>query len=393
MVFKKIFRVVCILFLTILICILSMVLILFTKSINEVKDIDINLSKNTTSVCKIYNNNGELINDKINLVSNYVELEDVSPYLVEGFISIEDKKFYKHNGLNYLRIAKAMVNNIAAGSFVEGASTISQQLIKNKYLTNEKSISRKIKEMYLTLKMEAQEDKDTIIESYINTIYYGNGAYGISNASSRFFNKLPNELSLGECATLVGIVKSPAKYSPLNDYDNSISRRNLVLKEMYKDSLITKSEYVQAVNEKLELDIQEISNYNSLDLYSKKVINEACEILNMSKYEILNKGYSIYTYQDKDEQNILDSIVNNDVYYDKNEYGNIADNLTVIMDNETAGITAVSGRSKYDLTSFKRQPGSLIKPILVYTPAFEERLIYSSSQILDEKITHIKNAF
>lgn len=387
MVFKKIFRVVCILFLTILICILSMVLILFTKSIKEVKDIDINLSKNTTSVCKIYNNNGELINDKINLVSNYVELEDVSPYLVEGFISIEDKKFYKHNGLNYLRIAKAMVNNIAAGSFVEGASTISQQLIKNKYLTNEKSISRKIKEMYLTLKMEAQEDKDTIIESYINTIYYGNGAYGISNASSRFFNKLPNELSLSECATLVGIVKSPAKYSPLNDYDNSISRRNLVLKEMYKDGLITKSEYVQAVNEKLELDIQEISNYNNLDLYSKKVINEACEILNMSKYEILNKGYSIYTYQDKDEQNILDSIVNNDAYYDKNEYGNIADNLTMIIENKTAGITAISGRSKYDLTSFKRQPGSLIKPILVYTPAFEERLIYPSSQILDEKIT------
>ena len=387
MVFKKIFRVVCIVFLTILICILSMVLILFTKSINEVKDIDINLSKNTTSVCKIYNNNGELINDKINLVSNYVELEDVSPYLVEGFISIEDKKFYKHNGLNYLRIAKAMVNNITAGSFVEGASTISQQLIKNKYLTNEKSISRKIKEMYLTLKMEAQEDKDTIIESYINTIYYGNGAYGISNASSRFFNKLPNELSLSECATLVGIVKSPAKYSPLNDYDNSIGRRNLVLKEMYKDGLITKSEYVQAVNEKLELDIQEISNYNSLDLYSKKVINEACEILNMSKYEILNKGYSIYTYQDKDEQNILDSIVNNDAYYDKNEYGNIADNLTMIIENKTAGITAISGRSRYDLTSFKRQPGSLIKPILVYTPAFEERLIYPSSQILDEKIT------
>ena len=164
MVFKKIFRVVCILFLTILICILSMVLILFTKSINEVKDIDINLSKNTTSVCKIYNNNGELINDKINLVSNYVELEDVSPYLVEGFISIEDKKFYKHNGLNYLRIAKAMVNNIAAGSFVEGASTISQQLIKNTHFSSEKTIKRKLYEIKLAREIEKKFSKEEILE-------------------------------------------------------------------------------------------------------------------------------------------------------------------------------------------------------------------------------------
>ena len=157
---KKIFKVSVIIFLSILICVLSAILIIFTKSINEVKNIDINLTTDISSVCKIYDKDGGLITDYINLDTKYVDLNQVSPYLPKAFISIEDKRFYKHNGLNYLRIAKAMINNIIAGEFVEGASTISQQLIKNKYLTNEKSIDRKIKEMYLTLKMEAVEEKE-----------------------------------------------------------------------------------------------------------------------------------------------------------------------------------------------------------------------------------------
>lgn len=384
---KKVFKVSSIVFLAFLIVILSAILIVFTKSINEVRKIEINLSNNITSVCKIYDKDGKLINDKINLATDYIELEDISPYLTKAFISIEDKKFYKHGGLNYLRIVKAMINNIVARDFVEGASTISQQLIKNKYLTNEKSIDRKIKEMYLTLKLEAHEDKDTIIESYINTIYYGNGAYGISNASHRFFNKKPIDLTLSECATLAGIVKSPAKYSPINNFNNSKSRRNLILKEMYKDKAITEEEYQNAIQEELVVNIQELNTFNNLDLYSKKVINEASEILNISKYEIMHKGYKIYTYQDKEHQKLLDEIVNDDRYYQKNEYGNIADNLTLIMNNENATISAVAGRSNYDLTAFKRQPGSLIKPILVYTPAYEEKLIYPCSQILDEKFT------
>lgn len=387
---KKFFKASAIIFMGITIVILSAILVVFTKSISEVRDIDINLKSELKSVCKIYDNDGNIINDNINLDAEYVKLDNISPNLPKAFISIEDKRFYNHRGLNYLRIGKALINNIIAKDFVEGASTISQQLVKNKYLTNEKSISRKIKEMYLTLKMEAKENKDTILESYINTIYYGNGAYGISDATHRFFNKKPNELTLSECATLAGIVKSPAKYSPLNNYNNSITRRNLVLKEMLEDKVISQEEYNTAVNEEINLDIQNLNSFNNLDLYSKKVINEASEILNISKYEILNKGYSIYTYQDIEKQQILNEVVANDKFYQKNDYGNIADNLTIIMDNKTSGITAVAGRSNYDLTSFKRQPGSLVKPILVYTPAYEENLIYPCSQILDEKIT-IKN--
>lgn len=365
---------------------LSYSLVFFTKAINDVKNIDVNLNKNNTSVCKILNYDGELINKISVSADTFTSLHNVSPNLINAFISIEDKKFYKHNGLNYLRIGKAFINNIKARKIKEGASTISQQLIKNKFLSNEKSIKRKVKEMYLTLKLEATEEKDSIMEHYINSIYYGNGAYGIGEASKRFFSKKPNELSLSECALLAGVVKSPAIYSPINNIDNCINRRNLVLKEMLKDNAITEEEYKNAIDEPINLNISPIMKFNNLDLYSKKAINEASKVLNVSKYEILNNGYTIYTYQNKEQQMFLDEIINDDNFYAKNEYGNIADGMSMIINNEINGITAISGRSEYDLTNFRRQPGSLIKPVLVYAPAFEEKLIYPCSQIVDEEI-------
>ena len=385
--FKKFIKISLIFGLTILILLLSIVLIVFTKSIQSVKNIDINLDNTTTKVCKILDSNNELISEISAESNSNTELSDISPYVIKAFISIEDKKFYKHNGLNYLRIGKAILNNITSGKIKEGASTISQQLVKNKYLSNEKTLNRKIKEMYLTIKLEANEDKDKILESYLNTIYYGNGAYGIEEASNRFFSKKPSELTLSESAVLAGLVKSPATYSPINNIDNCIKRRNLVLSEMLRDNVITNEEYNMTINEKIELNISPIKKYENLDLYSKKAIEETSKILNLSKYEIINNGYTIKTYQNKDTQKLLDKIINEDKFYSKNKYGNIADSLSIIIDNDINGIIAVSGRSKYDLTNFNRQPGSLIKPVLVYAPAYEEKLIYPCSQILDEKIT------
>ena len=384
--FKKILKIGLIISLVFVVLLLSYSLIFFTKTINSVKDVEINLNKSNTAVCKILDSEGDLIN-KISVNSNtYTTLDKTSPNLIKAFISIEDKKFYKHNGLNYLRIGKALINNLKAGKIKEGASTISQQLIKNKYLTNEKSLERKVKEMYLTLKLEAIEDKDTIIEHYINTIYYGNGAYGIGEASNRFFTKLPSELTLSECAILAGVVKSPATYSPINNMGNCIKRRNLVLKEMLKDKVISDAEYNSALKEEIELKISPIMKFDNLDLYSKKSIYEASKILNVSPYEILSKGYTVHTNQNRQQQEMLDSVISNDKFYDKNDYGNIADGMAMIVDNNINGITAIAGRSEYDLTNFKRQPGSLIKPILVYTPAYEEKIIYPCSQILDEEI-------
>ena len=351
------------------------------------KHINVSLNGSATTYCEFYDKNNEKLNQTENLHNNYVSIDQINPITISAFVSIEDKKFYEHNGLNYLRIAKAAFNNLRQGSVVEGASTISQQLIKNKFLSNEKTLKRKIKEAYLVKKLEATETKDKIMESYLNTIYYGNGAYGIGNASKRFFNKTPNELSLSESCVLAGLVKSPNTYSPINNKEKSTQRRNLVLKEMFEDKVITQEEYSKAVSEEIILNEQDIINFENLDLYTKYALSEASEILNIEEQEIFQRGYKIYTYQDSDIQETLDSIISDEKYYQKNSHGNIPDSLSIVIDNNSSGVSAIAGQSEYNLVNFKRQPGSLLKPILVYTPALEEKIIYSCSEILDEKIT------
>ena len=188
---KKILKIGCLIGLCALILVLSAILIYVTQTIKTVKDINVNISDYRESYCSIYDNNNQLISNSFNMNENYVSFDEINPQTIAAFISIEDKKFYEHKGLNYTRMIKAMINNIFSGSIVEGASTISQQLIKNKYLSNEKTLTRKIKEAYLTKKLESTEDKNKIMESYLNTIYYGSGAYGIGNAAYKYFNKNP----------------------------------------------------------------------------------------------------------------------------------------------------------------------------------------------------------
>jgi len=384
---KKFIKISAIISLVIAIIILGLTLIFVTETINEVRDIEVKLTGENINYSSIYDKNKNQLSSTKNLKNNYISLENINEDTINAFLSIEDKKFYEHNGLNYKRIAKAVITNIINKSYIEGASTISQQLIKNKYLTNEKTIKRKIKEAYLTKKLEKNENKDKILEAYLNTIYYGNGAYGIANASHRFFNKKPHDLSLSESAILAGVVKSPYSYSPINNIENCRLRRNLVLKEMLEDNKISKEEYNIAINEDISVDEQEIVGINNFDLYSQYVLHEASQILNMSKEEILIKGYKIYTYQDNSIQNTLNEIINNPKYYQENQYGNIADSLSMILDNKSAGVIAIAGKSDYNLVNFKRQPGSLVKPILVYAPALDRGIIYPCSKILDEKTT------
>lgn len=381
---KKILKISLIVGLIVLIFFLCSILIFITQAISSVKDIDVSLNLSTQSACKFYDIDENLIDTNINI--NHVKLDSISNDTKNAFISIEDKEFYSHNGLNFRRIVGAFISNIKQGKFAEGASTITQQLVKNKFLTNEKNISRKIKEAYLAKKIEFMESKEEILESYLNTIYFGHGAYGIGNASLKYFNKSVNELTLSESCLLAGLIKSPMIYSPINSNEASIRRRNIVLKEMLEDNLITKEEYVNAIEEEIVINEQK-TNIDTDNLYVRNVLLEASQILGMNENEILQRGYKIYTYQDRYIQLILNETINNEKYYPKNSYGNIADSLSIIIDNSTAGVKAISGKSKYDLLNFKRQPGSLIKPILVYAPAIEEGLVYPCSEILDEKIS------
>ncbi|MGN1200941.1 MAG: transglycosylase domain-containing protein [Candidatus Caccovivens sp.] len=309
---------------------------------------------------------------------DYCKLEDLQPYTKEAFLSIEDKEFYHHNGINKKRIVKAMLNNIKSMSLKEGASTISQQLIKNTHLTNEKTFERKLKEIALTQKLEKSFSKDEILESYLNIIFFGNNCYGLESASKFYFDKSAKDLTLSESCTLAGIIKSPSKYSPLSNYDNCLARRNLVLREMERDGYITAEEKLSAQNQPITLSTSK-KTANKTNSYSQASIDEACKILNMPAKQIALAGYKIHTYMNEEKQQSLQNALSNNKFEDLDSAG-------IVIDAKTHGVLAYLGDSAYKLSEIKRQPGSCLKPILVYAPALNENVVSPATQVLDEKI-------
>lgn len=349
-------------------------------NIIKYKDIPLNTEVLTSTQLKIpiYDNDNKLIEEENSFSKKSTSLRELPPYVYQAFISIEDKDFYKHKGINPKRIVSASINNIKNRSFSQGASTISQQLIKNTHLSSEKTIKRKIKEIILTKKMEKVLSKEDILETYLNVIYFGNNCYGISSASEYYFSKPCSKLSLSEACLLAGMIKSPSKYSPINHEENSIKRRNLVLKEMLKDKKISEIDYQKGISSPISLNISK-HKANKLNSYSESCLDEAQKILHLPAKQIALAGYKIYTYQDKNEQKKLDESLKS-VNFNDSDYAGMC------LDNKSHGITAYIGKSVYKILETKRQPGSCIKPILVYAPALNEDIITPETQILDEKI-------
>ena len=328
---------------------------------------------------EIYDKNNDLIKEDNSFNKKYVQLETLPNYVKDAFISIEDKNFYSHKGINLKRIAKAMYSNLKSLSYKEGASTISQQLIKNTHLSGEKTINRKLKEISLTRKLEKNFSKDEILEFYLNIIYFGNNTYGIEEASNYYFSKESKDLSLSETSLLAGLIKSPSKYSPINHKAKAKQRRNLVIDEMAKDNKLSLSEAIKLKNEDIVLSISH-DRENKLNTYSEQAIDEAIKILKMPAKHIANGAYKIYTYQSMEMQKKLKDAFDKTSLKDV-EYAGIS------VDPTTGGVDAYIGKSAYKILEHKRQPGSLVKPILVYAPAMEENLISPSTQILDEPLT------
>ena len=358
----------------------GLIIYINTAKSNVVFDKEKLLAINTT--IDIYDTD----NSKINELSGrraLINIEELPKYVPASFVSIEDKDFYRHHGLNYKRIVKAFYNNLKSKSLKEGASTISQQLIKNTHLSNEKTITRKINEMSLAKELEKNFSKAEILEMYLNIIYFGNGAYGIENASQTYFGKPATKLSVDESALLAGMIKSPRTYSPILNPESALKRRNLVLGEMKKDGVISSDEYENLSKKNISLNINSIS-HSPKNFYEEATLEEAKKILNMTENQIALAGYKIWTYQVNADQNSLHRRILSDEYYDKNEHGNIADSAGIIIDNKTGGITAFDGKSVFDIIKMKRSPGSAIKPILVYCPALEYGKISPSTMIFDE---------
>ena len=309
--------------------------------------------------------------------NKWISLEDTSKYIKDGTIAVEDKRFYKHIGFDYLRIIKALFNNMINKSLVEGASTISQQYIKNLYLTFDKTWERKIEEAFLTVELEVHYKKDEILEGYINTIDYGAGNYGIENASNYYFGKSSKDLSLAEASLLIGIPKNPSLYNPIYNYDYAKERQKVVLKSMVNSKVITKEEAEYAYNETVLFNNDHYTNdYTSVYYYKDAVINE----LNTLKVSNLvsSGGLKIYTNYSKDAQMSLEKNIKKYMSDDDLEVA------SVIIEPSSGKVIALTGGKDYNRSEFNRaiysvrQVGSTMKPFLYYA-ALENGFTASST--------------
>ena len=319
----------------------------------------------------IFNGNGE---------KEWISLKNIDKDLINATIATEDKRFYGHNGFDYVRIIKSFFNNLSSGSIVEGASTITQQYARNLYLDFNKTYKRKLKEAMLALKMEVNYSKDEILEGYLNTINYGNGVFGIENAAHYYFNKSASDLSLAEASMLAGIPKYPQEYSPINNIESAKNRQRQVLENMANENYITEEEKNIAFNEKLSYyGKKETLNMTTLMYYKDAVINELYD-LNVIPNDYLEKdSLKIYTNLDIKAQEELEKAVTDNM----NDNNDIQVS-SVMIENDTGKIIALVGGKDYEksqfnrFTSSKRQVGSTIKPFLYYA-ALENGFTPSSS--------------
>lgn len=318
--------------------------------------------------------------------SEWISLSDISPDLKDAVVSVEDKNFYSHQGFDIPRIVKAFFSNIANNTRV-GASTISQQYIKNMFLTFDQTWSRKIEEAFLTVQLEVHYDKDAILEGYLNTINYGEGNYGIEDASKYYFNKSSKDLTLEEAIMLAGIPKNPSNYNPVSDYDACIERAWIVADSMLKNGYITEEEYNGLFQDKVEIYGQRTQNNSQMIMYYQDaVLDELEEIDSVPNSLIESGGLKIYTAFDMDAQTKMEENILK--YMGNQEELQVA---SVMVNPSDGGVLALTGglnyaKSQYNrATMSKRQVGSTMKPFLYYA-ALENGLV-ASSTFKSEKTT------
>ncbi len=313
----------------------------------------------------LYDNQNELFQGKNS--KKWVSLDDISPYLINATIAIEDKSFYHHKGFDFLRILKSLYINITNGKTLQGASTISQQYAKNLFLDFDKTWKRKLNEAWLTIRLEAHYSKDKILEGYLNTINYG-GIFGIENASLYYFGKNAKDLTLAEATILAGIPKDPTYYSPIQNENNSKKRQKLILNAMVKNKYITQTQAEKAMQKELTYKVdQNKENLTTLMYYQDAVIQELQSIKTIPTSFLKTGGLKIYTNLDLEIQTSMEESIKKNLDY--NQELEIA---SVVMDPNNGKILAIAGgrdysKSQYNrVTSMKRQVGSTMKPILYY---------------------------
>ncbi|CWD77129.1 penicillin-binding protein 2A [Streptococcus pneumoniae] len=311
----------------------------------------------------------------------YVELTDISKNLQNAVIATEDRSFYKNDGINYGRFFLAIVTAGRSG----GGSTITQQLAKNAYLSQDQTVERKAKEFFLALELSKKYSKEQILTMYLNNAYFGNGVWGVEDASKKYFGVSASEVSLDQAATLAGMLKGPELYNPLNSVEDSTNRRDTVLKNMVAAGYIDKNQETEAAEVDMTSQLHDkyegkISDYR-YPSYFDAVVNEAVSKYNLTEEEIVNNGYRIYTELDQNYQANMQIVYENTSLFPRAEDGTFAQSGSVALEPKTGGVRGVVGQvADNDKTGFrnfnyatqsKRSPGSTIKPLVVYTPAVE----------------------
>ena len=374
---KKLFKFFCFLFIIFVITIIGC--FLYVKLSPKV-------TINSANNISLYDTN-KTIYFKGNESKEWVDLDDISDYLIKSTIYTEDKNFYKHFGFDFLRIGKAILTNITSHSTNQGASTITQQYAKNLFLDFDKTWKRKWDEMWYTMRIEANYSKDEILEGYLNTINYGHGKYGIENASKFYFNKSSKDLDLAEASMLSGIPKAPSIYSPIINFENAKKRQLIVLNALVSNGIISSSEKDNAYSEELTITANsDKENLTSINYYIDAVMNELESIDSIPRNYIDYNGLKIYTNFNYDIQSSLEENVKNTFPDDSK-----IETSSVVMNPENGGIMALIGGKDYNNSTYnraissKRQVGSTMKPYLYY--AALENGFTSSTAFTSEKTT------
>lgn len=376
-----------------------------------------------TETSIVYGANGKIISElKGEKDLYYLDYSDIPQEVVDAFITIEDKNFLKHKGVDLkanLRAVLVLIKN--KGAIKQGASTITQQLSRNIFLTHTVSWERKVQEIFIATELEKKYEKWQILEFYINNVYFANGYYGIQAASEGYFSKEVDKLTLSEIAFLCAIPNNPTVFDPIDNSDNTITRRNRILKQMYEDGKISQSEYQEAYDQEITLDIKKINKKDYVETYVNYSATRALmqangftfryefeseedeadykerytNLYNECQQSLYRAGYRIYTSIDMTQQKLLQNSVDEALakFTDVTDDGVYKlQSSAVTIDNETGYVTAIVGGRKQKSTGYTlnrafqsfRQPGSAIKPLIVYTPALENGH-YPEETVIDQK--------
>ncbi|MGF9714462.1 transglycosylase domain-containing protein [Paenibacillus naphthalenovorans] len=308
-----------------------------------------------------------------------VPLAEIPADLKNAVIAVEDRRFYEHAGFDLWSIGRALIRDLQSGSLKEGGSTITQQLAKNLFLDSDKTLSRKVKELGYAIKINFAYSKDEILELYLNSIYYGEGRWGVEGAARQYFGKPVKELTLAESALLAGLPKAPTLYSPVKNPDKALERRNLVLSLMLEQGTIDEATYAQTVNQPIAL---KPDNGESLKgrypSFVDYVMDEAERLYGFTEQQILTLGLRIHTTMDVKVQQAAEEVYRTDALFPAGPGDRPVQSGVVVLDHRTGGIRAIVGargdqvyRGFNRATKLKRQPGSTFKPLAVYGPALE----------------------